>query len=182
MRAQNFTRTDSSIVTGHAVLCNHSNRRRSYVLCIASYFCACLPCQEVVRTEQCVPAELMQGCGPLLLEISHLAVCLTATTPDAAEGSGTAGAMRRTSSFAALHSITRVSSSGALQGGDSKADPAPRAPALQAAVKALRRLLQAGLPGSAWCGPAACGDVVNVLLHLLQKVQGCPVAYELLLT
>ena len=60
-------------------------------------------------------AELVQGCGPLLMEITHLAICLTAPSAETAQAPGITGRMRRTSSFAALHSITRVSSSGALQ-------------------------------------------------------------------
>ncbi|KAK9865210.1 hypothetical protein WJX84_003181 [Apatococcus fuscideae] len=130
------------------------------------------PVLEAVVTMLPDEPELMQGCGPLLMEITHLAMCLTAPSADTAEIPGVTGRMRRTSSFAALHSITRVSSSGALQGSETKAEVLPQAVALQASVKALRRLLQAGLPGSSWCGPMACADVVDMLLHVLRQV--CP--------
>ena len=115
-------------------------------------------------------AELLPGCGPLLMEIAHLGICLAIPAGGSAEVPGATGRMRRTSSFAALHSITRVSSGGALQGADSRGDALPQASALRASLQALRRLLQAGLPGSAWCSPAACADAVDVLLHLLRQV------------
>ena len=98
--------TPSIAIVPDRVLSSESEKK--YILYFTPLFCLHFhPCW--------VDAELMPGCGPLLMEIAELAISLTAPSAESAEVPGVTGRMRRTSSFAALHSITRVSSSGALQ-------------------------------------------------------------------